>query len=159
MSSSSASSSAAAHHQQHYRRQTGGSGLVPLAALIKEEARTERHFIAGGESRISARDEDAAGVGNSGVGGEAAAETRLERPLLRYGCAAQCKKGEDFFLLRTDCPRPAISVSFPDSPHPTFAVFAVSTYPDISDLRSLCIHLHLRREWDSSISAAPFCIC
>ncbi|EES00766.2 hypothetical protein SORBI_3003G167000 [Sorghum bicolor] len=125
MSSSSGSSSAAAHHQQHYRHQTGGSGLVPLAALIKEEARTERHSVASGESRISARDEDAAGVGNSGVGGEVAAETRLERPLLRYGCAAQCKKGEDFFLLRTDCPRPAISVSFPDSPHPTFAVFAV----------------------------------
>jgi len=159
MSSSSGSSSAAAHHQQHYRHQTGGSGLVPLAALIKEEARTERHSVASGESRISARDEDAAGVGNSGVGGEVAAETRLERPLLRYGCAAQCKKGEDFFLLRTDCPRPAISVSFPDSPHPTFAVFAVSTYPDISNLRSLCIHCHLRRDWDSSTSAALFYIC
>lgn len=128
---------------------------MPLAALIKEEARTERQSIAGGESRISARDDDAAGVGSSGVGGEAAeaaVESRLERPLLRYGCAAQCKKGEDFFLLRTDCLRPAISVSSSASPHPIFAVFAVSTYPDISNLRSSCIHLS---QWDSSISTAP----
>jgi hypothetical protein len=53
---------------------------------------------------------------------------RLERPLLHYVCAAQCKKGEDFFLLRTDCPRSAISVSSPASWHPTFVVFDVSTH-------------------------------
>jgi hypothetical protein len=55
---------------------------------------------------------------------------RLQRPLLRYGCAAQSKKGEDFFLLRTDCPRPSTSVA---SPHPTFAVFSVS------GISTLCI--------------------
>jgi len=61
------------------------------------------------------------------VGGEPAEEeTRWQRPLLRYGCAAQSKKGEDFFLLRTDCPRPSTSASSSAaSPHPTFAVFAV----------------------------------
>jgi len=133
------SSSAAAHQHphQHPWRQGGGSGLVPLAALIKEEARTERR--AGGGSRICARDEDS---GGSGVGGEPAEEeTRWQRPLLRYGCAAQSKKGEDFFLLRTDCPRPSTSASSSAaSPHPTFAVFAVSNSP-ISRLRSLGIHL------------------
>ena len=110
---------------------------MPLAALIKEEARTERR--AGGGSRICARDEDS---GGSGVGGEPAEEeTRWQRPLLRYGCAAQSKKGEDFFLLRTDCPRPSTSASSSAaSPHPTFAVFAVSNSP-ISRLRSLGIHL------------------
>ncbi|XP_039810111.1 probable protein phosphatase 2C 3 isoform X3 [Panicum virgatum] len=121
----SSSSSAAAHHHQH-RRQGGGSGLVPLAALIKEEARTERRACAGGGggTRICARDEDA---GGSGVGGEPAEEeARRQRPLLRYGCAAQSKKGEDFFLLRTDCPRPSTSASSSAaSPHQTFAVFAV----------------------------------
>ncbi|CAO2183870.1 unnamed protein product [Urochloa humidicola] len=123
---SSSSSAAAAHqHHHHHRRQGGGSGLVPLAALIKEEARTERRG-GGGGSRICARDEDAGG--SSGVVVEAAEEeeARRQRPLLRYGCAAQSKKGEDFFLLRTDCPRPSTSASSSAaSPHPTFAVFAV----------------------------------
>ncbi|KAF8727660.1 hypothetical protein HU200_018890 [Digitaria exilis] len=122
------SSSAVAHqHQHHHPQQGGGSGLVPLAALIKEDARTERCSGGGGDvgSRICARDED---VGGSGAGGEAAEEeARRQRPLLRYGCAAQSKKGEDFFLLRTDCPRPSTSASSSvASPYPTFAVFAVS---------------------------------
>nr|CAB3473189.1 unnamed protein product [Digitaria exilis] len=121
------SSSAVAHqHQHHHPQQGGGSGLVPLAALIKEDARTERCSGGGGDvgSRICARDED---VGGSGAGGEAAEEeARRQRPLLRYGCAAQSKKGEDFFLLRTDCPRPSTSASSSvASPYPTFAVFAV----------------------------------
>jgi hypothetical protein len=60
--------------------------MVPLAALIKEEARSEK----------------------------------LERPLLRYGCASQSKKGEDFFLMKTDCVRVS------GNPSSTFAVFAVS---------------------------------
>ncbi|KAF3339560.1 putative protein phosphatase 2C 3 [Carex littledalei] len=59
--------------------------MVPLAALIKEEARSEK----------------------------------LERPLLRYGCASQSKKGEDFFLMKTDC------VRVTGNPSSTFAVFAV----------------------------------
>ncbi|KAL6867701.1 hypothetical protein ACP4OV_015725 [Aristida adscensionis] len=44
-----------------------------------------------------------------------------QRPLLRYGCVTQSKKGEDFFLLRTNCSRPSTSVSFFSgaSPHPT----------------------------------------
>lgn len=135
----SSSSSAVAHQHQHQRyhgRQGGGSGLVPLAALIKEEARTERRSGGGGGSRICARDEDVRG---SGLGGEAAEEeARRQRPLLRYGCAAQSKKGEDFFLLKTDCPRPSNSASSSvASQHPTFAVFAVSTHCHIPHLRSL----------------------
>jgi hypothetical protein len=112
----SASASAGVQHQHR-------SGLVPLAALIKEEVRTERRGGAGG-SRICARDKDA----DAGAGVEE--EARFHRPLLRYGCAAQSKKGEDFFLLRTDCPRPSTSVA---SPHPTFAIFAVS------GISTLCI--------------------
>jgi hypothetical protein len=60
--------------------------MMPLAALIKEEARSEK----------------------------------LERPLLRYGCASQSKKGEDFFLMKTDCVRVS------GNPSSTFAVFSVS---------------------------------
>ncbi|XP_020099013.1 probable protein phosphatase 2C 3 [Ananas comosus] len=59
--------------------------LVPLAALIKEELRSER----------------------------------MERPSVRYGCAAQSKKGEDYFLMRTDCLR------VPANPSTSFSVFAV----------------------------------
>ncbi|KAF7022457.1 hypothetical protein CFC21_035205 [Triticum aestivum] len=108
------SSSAAA--EQHRHHAVGGRELVPLAALIKEESRTERHAVT--RSRICARED-------GGVGGEVGeAETR--RPLLRYGCAAQSKKGEDFFLLRTDCARPSTSSSSSTTSHPpTFAVFAV----------------------------------
>ncbi|KAM0892250.1 hypothetical protein ACQ4PT_025870 [Festuca glaucescens] len=109
------SSSAAV--QQHRHHSGGGSGLVPLAALIKEEVRTERRAVTG--SRICIREEDA---GRVGVG-----EADTRRPLLRYGCAAQSKKGEDFFLLRTDCGRPSTSSasSSTSSQAPTFAVFAV----------------------------------
>uniref|UniRef100_M8C7Q6 protein-serine/threonine phosphatase n=1 Tax=Aegilops tauschii TaxID=37682 RepID=M8C7Q6_AEGTA len=109
----SSSSSAAEQHGHHA---VGGRELVPLAALIKEESRTERHAVT--RSRICARED-------GGVGGEVGeAETR--RPLLRYGCAAQSKKGEDFFLLRTDCARPSTSSSSSTTSHPpTFAVFAV----------------------------------
>ncbi|TVU03389.1 hypothetical protein EJB05_51080 [Eragrostis curvula] len=124
---SSSSSAAAAVAQNPHRRQGGGSGLVPLAALIKEEARTERRAGGAGGSRISARDEDANAAGASAsAGGAGEEEARWRRPLLRYGCAAQSKKGEDFFLLRTDCPRPSTSASSSAAtPHPTFAVFAV----------------------------------
>ncbi|KQK04501.1 probable protein phosphatase 2C 3 isoform X2 [Brachypodium distachyon] len=112
MSSSSAEPAA----EQHHRHAGGNSGPVPLAALIKEEARTERR--AGAASSISGQEDG--GVGG-GVG-----EAPTRRPLLRYGCAAQSKKGEDFFLLRTDCARPSTSYSSPTSSHhPTFAVFAV----------------------------------
>ena len=106
------SSSAAV--QQHRHHTGGGSGLVPLAALIKEEVRTERRDVTG--TRICAREEEDRGRGEAG-------EAQTRRPLLRYGCAAQSKKGEDFFLLRTDCARSSSSTS---SHAPTFAVFAVS---------------------------------
>ncbi|KAF0919206.1 hypothetical protein E2562_028758 [Oryza meyeriana var. granulata] len=119
MSSPSPSSEAAAAHHHHRRQQAGGSGLVPLAALIKEEARAERPLGSG--SRICAREEE------DGAGASAEGRRRWRRALLRYGCAAQSKKGEDFFLLRTDCTRPSTSSSSSSasSPPPTFAVFAV----------------------------------
>nr|CAD1834975.1 unnamed protein product [Ananas comosus var. bracteatus] len=43
----------------------------------------------------------------------------MERPSVRYGCAAQSKKGEDYFLMRTDCLR------VPANPSTSFSVFAV----------------------------------
>ncbi|XP_074564002.1 LOW QUALITY PROTEIN: putative protein phosphatase 2C 15 [Curcuma longa] len=51
--------------------------------------------------------------------GEEARMEKVERPVLRYGCAAQSKKGEDYFLFRTDCQRVA------GDPSSSFSVFAV----------------------------------
>ncbi|XP_072967283.1 probable protein phosphatase 2C 3 [Typha angustifolia] len=59
--------------------------LVPLAALIKEELKSEK----------------------------------MEKPCVRYGCAAQSKKGEDYFLMKTDCLR------VPGNPSSSFSVFSV----------------------------------
>ncbi|KAI4373272.1 hypothetical protein MLD38_011413 [Melastoma candidum] len=44
---------------------------------------------------------------------------KLEKPTLRFGCAAQAKKGEDYYLIRTDCER------IPGNPSSAFSVFAV----------------------------------
>lgn len=71
------------------RRRQHNHNLVPLAALISQEARSER----------------------------------LEKPSLRYGNAAQSRKGEDYFLMKTDCQR------LPGNPSSTFSVFAVSSLP------------------------------
>ena len=71
------------------RRRQHNHNLVPLAALISQEARSER----------------------------------LEKPSLRYGNAAQSRKGEDYFLMKTDCQR------LPGNPSSTFSVFAVSYLP------------------------------
>lgn len=59
--------------------------LVPLAALINREMRSEK----------------------------------MEKPTVRYGCAAQSRKGEDYFLMKTDCQR------IPGNSSSTFAVFAI----------------------------------
>ncbi|KAJ0985758.1 hypothetical protein J5N97_004114 [Dioscorea zingiberensis] len=67
------------------RRRHHRQDLVPLAALISRELKSEK----------------------------------MERPVLRYGCAAQCKKGEDYFLMKTDCHR------LPGNPSSTFSVFAI----------------------------------
>ncbi|ERN16806.1 probable protein phosphatase 2C 33 isoform X2 [Amborella trichopoda] len=45
---------------------------------------------------------------------------RVEKPSLRYGHASQAKKGEDYFLIRTDC---QIIPGFPKSDFAVFAVF------------------------------------
>lgn len=60
--------------------------LVPLAALISKEMRSEK----------------------------------MEKPSVRYGYAAQSRKGEDYFLVKTDCQR------IPGNSSSTFSVFAVS---------------------------------
>ncbi|RWW15141.1 hypothetical protein GW17_00021037 [Ensete ventricosum] len=52
--------------------------------------------------------------------GEEARMEKMERPRIRYGCAAQSKKGEDYFLIRTDCCR------VPGDPSSSFSVFAPS---------------------------------
>ncbi|KAK4760624.1 hypothetical protein SAY87_005517 [Trapa incisa] len=44
---------------------------------------------------------------------------KMEKPTLRYGCTAQSKKGEDYFLIKTDCLR------VPGNPSSAFSVFAV----------------------------------
>ncbi|KAG6601278.1 probable protein phosphatase 2C 15 [Cucurbita moschata] len=67
------------------RRRQHNHNLVPLAALISQEARSER----------------------------------LEKPSVRYGNAAQSRKGEDYFLMKTDCQR------LPGNPSSTFSVFAI----------------------------------
>lgn len=59
--------------------------LVPLAALISSEMRSEK----------------------------------MEKPSVRYGYAAQSRKGEDYFLMKTDCQRVA------GNPSSTFSVFAI----------------------------------
>ncbi|KAI3410714.1 PPM-type phosphatase domain-containing protein [Psidium guajava] len=44
---------------------------------------------------------------------------KLEKPTVSYGCASQSKKGEDFFLIKTDCQR------VPGNPSSAYSVFAV----------------------------------
>lgn len=62
--------------------------LVPLAALISREMRSEK----------------------------------MEKPTLRYGYAAQSRKGEDYFLMKTDCQR------IQGNAASSFSVFAVSDF-------------------------------
>uniref|UniRef100_A0A2N9FP81 PPM-type phosphatase domain-containing protein n=1 Tax=Fagus sylvatica TaxID=28930 RepID=A0A2N9FP81_FAGSY len=59
--------------------------LMPLAALIKKEMRSEK----------------------------------MEKPTIRYGHAAQSRKGEDYFLIKTDCQR------VPGNSSSAFSVFAI----------------------------------
>ncbi|KAK2968985.1 hypothetical protein RJ640_002250 [Escallonia rubra] len=59
--------------------------LVPLAALISREMRSEK----------------------------------MEKPTVRYGHAAQSRKGEDYFLMKTDCQR------VQGNPSSSFSVFAI----------------------------------
>ncbi|XP_049388243.1 probable protein phosphatase 2C 15, partial [Solanum stenotomum] len=44
---------------------------------------------------------------------------KMEKPTVRYGCAAQSKKGEDYYLMTTDCQR------VQGNPSSTFSVFAI----------------------------------
>ncbi|KAE8672978.1 putative protein phosphatase 2C 3 [Hibiscus syriacus] len=44
---------------------------------------------------------------------------KMERPSVRYGHSAQSRKGEDYFLVKTDCHR------VPGNPSSTFSVFAI----------------------------------
>ncbi|KAJ7943119.1 Phosphatase 2C family protein [Quillaja saponaria] len=44
---------------------------------------------------------------------------KMEKPTVRYGHAAQSKKGEDYFLIKADCHR------VPGNPSSTFSVFAI----------------------------------
>ena len=44
---------------------------------------------------------------------------KMEKPILRYGYAAQSRKGEDYFMVKTDCQR------IQGNPSSTFSVFAV----------------------------------
>ncbi|OMO57977.1 phosphatase 2C (PP2C)-like protein [Corchorus capsularis] len=44
---------------------------------------------------------------------------KMEKPTVRYGQAAQSRKGEDYFMVRTDCQR------IPGNPSSTFSVFGI----------------------------------
>ncbi|ERN04042.1 hypothetical protein AMTR_s00079p00186650 [Amborella trichopoda] len=44
---------------------------------------------------------------------------KIEKPCIKYGYAAQAKKGEDFYLIKTDCQR------IPGSSNSTYSVFAI----------------------------------
>lgn len=44
---------------------------------------------------------------------------KMEKPTVRYGHAAQSKKGEDYFLIKTDCQR------VPGNSSSAFSVYAV----------------------------------
>lgn len=44
---------------------------------------------------------------------------KVEKPLVKYGQAALAKKGEDYFLIKTDCER------IPGDPSSAFSVFGV----------------------------------
>ncbi|KAH6810100.1 Protein phosphatase 2C family protein [Perilla frutescens var. frutescens] len=46
---------------------------------------------------------------------------KMEKPAVRYGSAAQSRKGEDYFLMKTDCQR------VPGNPSTSFAVFGLSS--------------------------------
>ncbi|KAK4263835.1 hypothetical protein QN277_029200 [Acacia crassicarpa] len=63
----------------------GHQNLVPLAALISREMRSEK----------------------------------MEKPTVRFGHAAQSKKGEDYFLIKTDCQR------IPGNSSSAFSVYAI----------------------------------
>lgn len=87
--------------------------LVPLAALINREMRSEK----------------------------------MEKPTVRYGCAAQSRKGEDYFLMKTDCQRILGNSSS------TFSVFAVMYTLIISTMNAMTyINLGLLPEFDFSES-------
>ncbi|XP_047320135.1 probable protein phosphatase 2C 15 [Impatiens glandulifera] len=66
------------HHHRH-------ENLVPLAALIRREMKSEK----------------------------------MEKPTVRVGSAAQSRKGEDYFMIKTDCQR------IQGNPSSSFSVFAI----------------------------------
>lgn len=52
------------------------------------------------------------------IGNELRGE-KVEKPFIKYGQAALAKKGEDYFLIKTDCQR------VPGDPSSAFSVFGV----------------------------------
>ncbi|CAL9068785.1 probable protein phosphatase 2C 3 [Musa acuminata AAA Group] len=75
--------------------------------------------MAGGDGERRRRHSSGAMVPLALLIGEEARMEKMERPRIRYGCAAQSKKGEDYFLIRTDCCRVL------GDPSSSFSVFAV----------------------------------
>lgn len=53
---------------------------------------------------------------------------KMEKPTIRYGHAAQSRKGEDYFLIKTDCQR------VPGNSSSTFSVFAVTLGPFLVEI-------------------------
>lgn len=44
---------------------------------------------------------------------------KMKNPSVRFGCAAQSRKGEDYFMMKTDCQ------GLDENPSSTFSVFGV----------------------------------
>lgn len=61
---------------------------------------------------------------------------KMETPSVRYGCAAQSRKGEDYFLMKTDCQR------VPGNASSTFSVFAVCFYAFLLSLYVILYNLN-----------------
>lgn len=62
---------------------------------------------------------------------------KMRKPTVRYGHAAQSKKGEDYFLIKTDCHR------VPGNSSSAFSVFAVFT-PFLSYIIFVPLELHAK---------------
>lgn len=95
---------------------------LPIATLLPAPpwiGGSEAAGMAGGDGERRRRHSSGAMVPLALLIGEEARMEKMERPRIRYGCAAQSKKGEDYFLIRTDCCRVL------GDPSSSFSVFAV----------------------------------
>lgn len=63
---------------------------------------------------------------------------KVEKPYIKYGQAALAKKGEDYFLIKTDCQR------VPGNPSTSFSVFAVNIFSLVVFMSSFQLLTYVR---------------